>query len=399
MTKNQIMEAYDQYILSTYSRTPVIFVKGKGMVLTDISGKKYLDFFPGWGVNNVGHCHPKVMAAVRDQIGRLIHIPNNFYHPQQAKLAKEIIRWSFPGKIFFCNSGAEGCEAAIKFARAYGQGKRHEIITMKNSFHGRTLGALAATGQLKYQEGFQPLPAGFQTVAFNDLEALTAAVTEKTVAIMLEPVQGEGGVNIAGREYIQAVRALCDVKDILLIFDEVQTGMGRTGEMFAFKHYGVTPDLMVLAKALGGGLPIGALVVKEGIAGTFKPGMHASTFGGSPLVCKAALGTFKAIVADKMLKNTRVMGDYIVGELNKLKAKFPCIREVRGLGLMIGIHLNIEGKIVFEECFKNGLIINCTQGSVLRFMPALNVTKKQADKALYILEKVLAGVEKTAAAG
>ncbi len=399
MKKNQIIEDYDKYILSTYSRTPGIFVKGKGMVLTDILGKKYLDFFPGWGVNNVGHCHPKVMAAVRDQIGKLIHIPNNFYHPQQAKLAKEIIRWSFPGKVFFCNSGAEGCEAAIKFARAYGQGKRHEIITMKNSFHGRTLGALAATGQLKYQEGFQPLPTGFQSIAFNDPDALKAAVTEKTVAIMLEPIQGEGGVNIAGKDYIKELRALCDEKNILLIFDEVQTGMGRTGEMFAFKHYGVTPDLMVLAKALGGGLPIGALVVKERIAGTFKPGMHASTFGGSPLVCKAALGTFKAIVADKMLKNAREMGNYIVAELNKLKAKFPCIQEVRGLGLMIGIHLNIEGKVVFEECFKNGLIINCTQGSVLRFMPALNVTKKQADKALYILEKVLAGVEKTTAAG
>lgn len=392
MQKNQIFEAYDQYILSTYFRTPAIFVKGKGMTLIDIEGKKYLDFFPGWGVNNVGHCHPKVMAAVRDQIGKLIHIPNNFYHPSQAKLAKEIIRCSFPGKVFFCNSGAEGCEAAIKFARAYGQGRRHGIITMVNSFHGRTLGALAATGQPKYQQGFQPLPPGFKTVPFNDWDALKAAIGDDTIAIMLELVQGEGGIHVAGKEYIRQIREICTEKDILLILDEVQTAMGRTGEMFAFKHYGVTPDLMVLAKALGGGLPIGALVVKEKIAGTFKPGMHASTFGGSPLVCKAALGTFKAIFSDKMLKNARVMGAYLMEQLNALKEKLDCIREVRGLGLMLGVELKMEGKTVFEGCFNRGLIINCTQGNVLRIMPALNVTKKQADKALYILERALAAV-------
>lgn len=389
MNKTEIFQSYDNYILSTYTRTPLVFVKGKGMALTDITGKKYLDFFPGWGVNNVGHCHPKVMSAVRDQIGKLIHIPNNFYHPNQAKLAKEIIRCAFPGKVFFCNSGAEGCEAAIKFARAYGQGKRHGIITMANSFHGRTMGALAATGQAKYQQGFQPLPQGFQTVPFNDIGALKAAVNENTIAVMLELVQGEGGINIAGREYIKELRALCDEKNILLIFDEVQTAMGRTGEMFAFKHYGVTPDLMVLAKALGGGLPIGALVVKAEIAGTFKPGMHASTFGGSPLVCKAALGTFKAIFADKMLGNVKKMGPYLMEKLNALKEKFSCIEDVRGLGLMIGVQLKMEGKPVFEKCLERGLIINCTQGNILRIMPALNVTKKQIDKAVHILETVL----------
>ncbi len=402
MHKTEIFQAYDEYILSTYARTAIAFVKGKGMNLIDVTGKKYLDFFPGWGVNNVGHCHPKVMAAVRDQIGRLIHIPNNFYHAQQAKLAKEIIRWSFPGKVFFCNSGAEGCEAAIKFARAYGRGQRHEIITMANSFHGRTLGALAATGQAKYQEGFQPLPSGFKTIPFNNIDSLQAAVSGQTIAIMLELVQGEGGIHVAGKEYVQQIRELCTQEDILFILDEVQTGMGRTGEMFCFKHYGVVPDLMILAKALGGGLPIGALVVKKEIAGTFKPGMHASTFGGSPLVCKAALGTFKAIVTDKMLQNARVMGDYLTARLNKLKQQLPCIEEVRTLGLMIGIQLNFpvppgetqgktkkEGKIVFEKCLRRGLIINCTQGNVLRIMPALNVTKKQADKAVFILEQVL----------
>ena len=369
---------------------PVIFVKGKGMTLVDITGKKYLDFFPGWGVNNVGHCHPKVMSAVRDQIGTLIHIPNNFYHPHQAKLAKEIIRLSFPGKVFFCNSGAEGCEAAIKFARAYGsKTKRHEIITMTNSFHGRTLGALAATGQAKYQNGFHPLPPGFKTIPFNDIDALKTAVNDQTIAILLELVQGEGGINIAGKEYIRQIRELCTQKDILLILDEVQTGMGRTGEIFGFKHYGIEPDLMILAKALGGGLPIGALVVKRSIADVFKPGMHASTFGGSPLVCKASLGTFKAIFADKMLGNARKMGPYLIGRLNELKGKFKCIQEVRGLGLMIGIQLNIEGKGIFEACLRHGLIINCTQGNILRIMPALNVTKKQIDKAVHILEKAI----------
>lgn len=385
MTKQEIFNTYDKYILSTYTRVPYIFVKGKGSTLIDIDGKKYLDFFPGWGVNNVGHCHPKVMAGVRDQIGKLIFIPNNLYHGQQAKLAKEIIRHSFPGKVFFCNSGAEAAEGAIKLAHAYGKGERFEIITMLNSFHGRTMGAVSATGQTKYQEGFAPLVPGFKHVAFNDINALKNAITEKTVAIMLEPVQGEGGINIAGQEYLKEIRKICDEKDILLIFDEVQTGMGRTGEMFAFKHYGITPDLMTLAKSLGGGLPIGALVVKESLTSVLKPGMHASTFGGSPLICKAALGAFKAIESEKMLKNTRLMGAYLLEKLQALKKDFSCIKEIRGLGLMVGVELNIEGKNIFEECLKQGLIINCTQGKVLRLMPALNITKKQIDKAVKIL--------------
>lgn len=390
MKKTEIFENYDKYILSTYTRVPLVAIKGKGMKLTDVDGKEYLDFFPGWAVNNIGHCHPKVMAAVRDQIGTLIFVPNNFYHPAQAKLAKEIIYWSFPGKVFFCNSGAEASEAAIKFSRAYGQSKRHEIIAMQNSFHGRTLGALAATGQKKYQEGFAPLPEGFKTVPFNEIAALKSALTDKTIAIMLEPVQGEGGINIAKREYIEEIRKLCDEKNILLIFDEVQTGMGRTGEMFAFKHYGVTPDLMTLAKSLGGGLPIGALVVKEKLAATFKPGMHASTFGGSPLICKASLGVFKAIHKEGMLKNAKTMGAYLQQKLGELKQEFDCIREVRGIGLMVGAELSIEGKPIIDECFNQGLLINCTQGNILRIMPALNVTKKEIDKALRILKLALA---------
>jgi acetylornithine/N-succinyldiaminopimelate aminotransferase len=392
MNKLEILKTYDDYILSTYTRIPVIFVKGKGMTLIDITGKKYLDFFPGWGVNNVGHCHPKVMSAVRDQIGKLIHIPNNLHHPHQAKLAKIIIQNSFPGKVFFCNSGAEACEAAIKFARAYGKGDRYEIITMENSFHGRTLGALTATGQPKYQAGFAPLVPGFKTIPFNSLSALKAAITDKTIAIMFELIQGEGGINVADKNFVQEVRKICDEKNILLIFDEVQTGMGRTGEMFGFQSYKVTPDLMTLAKALGGGLPIGTLVVKKELAETFKPGMHASTFGGSPLICKASIGAFNAIQSDKMLANTKKMGAYLVDQLKKLQQKFDCIKEVRGLGLMIGVELTFEGKSIVDFCFDQGLIINCTHGNVLRLMPALNVTKKQIDKALKILENAFSHV-------
>lgn len=389
MRKVDVLNDYKDYVIESYTRTPGIFVKGKGMTLIDIDGKKYLDFFPGWGVSNVGHCHPKVMSAVRDQIGKLIHTPNNFYTPHQAKLAKEIIRQSFPGKVFFCNSGAEACEAAIKLSRFFGEGKRFEIITMEQSFHGRTLGALSATGQKKYQNGFAPLVEGFRTVPFNDINAVKAAISPATVAVMLELVQGEGGVNIAKKEYVQELRKLCDEKKLLLIIDEVQTGIGRTGEIFAYKHFGITPDIMILAKSLGGGLPIGAMVAGKNIADLLKPGTHASTFGGSHLVCKAALGVFSAIEKEKMLKNAKIMGEYAIKKFAALKSDFPCISDVRGLGLMIALELNIDGKAVAEECFNNGLIINCTQEKILRLMPALNVTKKQIDRAAAIIKKSL----------
>ncbi len=392
MKAEEIFEAYNDYILTTYTRQPVIFVKGKGSVLTDVHGKKYLDFFPGWGVSNLGHCHPKVMGAVREQIGKLIHIPNNLYNPYQAKLAKELIRIAFPGKIFFCNSGAEANEAAIKFARAYGEGKRFEIITTLNSFHGRTMGAVTATGQPKYHESFQPVLPGFKYVPFNDIAALKEAVTDKTVAIMLELIQGEGGINVASKEYMQAIKYICEAKKILFIADEVQTGMARTGEIFAYKHYGVIPDVMCLAKALGGGLPIGAMIVNKELADVFKPGMHGSTFAGSPLVCKAAIGVIKAIYAEKMIPNTKKQGLYLVGKLEALKAKHAIIKEIRGLGLMIGVELTIDGTAIFKECLKRGLIINCTQGNVLRVMPALNVTQRQINKAIHILDEAIASV-------
>ena len=390
MKKEEIFQAYKDFIMPTYTKMPYIFVKGKGMKLYDIDGKEYLDFFPGWGVGNVGHCHPAVMCAVRDQVSKLIHLPNNYFHPAQAKLAEEIIRCSFPGKVFFSNSGAEANEAAIKLARAYGRGARYEIITFENAFHGRTLATITATGQQKYQKGFEPLVEGFKTnLRLNDFESLKGAVSEKTVAVMIEVVQGEGGIHVASLDFIRNVRQFCDQKKMLLIIDEVQTGMGRTGKMFGFQHYDIVPDIITLAKSLGGGLPIGCMVAKKEIADVLQPGMHASTFGGSPIVCKAALGVFKAIHKDKMLSHATQMSAYLFKELEALKKKLKVIKEVRGLGLMCGIELTIPGKAIVEKCIGRGLLINCTHETVLRLMPALNVTKRQIDFVMRILAEVL----------
>jgi len=389
--KEEIFQAYQDYIMPTYTRLPLIFLKGKGMKLIDIDGKVYLDFFPGWGVSSLGHCHPDVVSAARDQINKLIHLPNNYLSLPQARLAKEIILQSFPGKVFFANSGAEANEAAVKLTRAYGKG-RYEIISFENSFHGRTLACLTMTGQTKYQEGFQPLPEGFKIVPFNDISAVEKAITEKTAGIILELIQGEGGINVATNDFLLALRKICDEKKILLIVDEVQTGLGRTGKMFAYEHYGIIPDIMTLAKALGGGLPIGAMIARKEIADTLTAGKHASTFGGSPLICKASLAVFKAIHKEKLLKNTLEMGGYLKEKLSALAQKYAIIKEIRGLGLMLGIELTIPGKQIVEECLKDGLLINCTHDKVLRLMPALNVTKKQADKAVGILDTVITRV-------
>jgi acetylornithine/N-succinyldiaminopimelate aminotransferase len=391
MKVDEIFKVYQDNIMPTYNKVPLIFVKGKGSRLWDINGKLYLDFFPGWGVGSLGHCHPKVMQGVRDQISKLIFVPNNYYHPFQAKLAKELIRLSFPGKVFFANSGAEANEAAIKLARRFGQG-RYEIITFQNAFHGRTLAALAATGQEKYQSGFEPMPEGFKQVKFNDLAAVKQAITDKTVAIMLELVQGEGGINVASRDFVLFLRKICDEKKLLLIIDEVQTGVGRTGKMFCYQNYGITPDLMTLAKALGGGLPIGVLIAKKELSDILTPGMHASTFGGGPVICRAALGVFKAMQKEKLLSNCQNMSKYLLERLTLLKSAYPVIKEVRGLGLMLGVELNIPGKQIVQAAIERGLLINCTHDFVLRLMPALNVTKKEINQAMDILKSILAGI-------
>jgi predicted acetylornithine/succinylornithine family transaminase len=390
MKTKEIIKDFDLFVMQTYGRYPLVVAKGKGKYVWDDKGKKYLDFFPGWAVSGLGHCHPLVVKRVKEQLNKIIHVPNNYYNLLQGKLAKEIIKNSFNGTVFFCNSGAEAIEGAIKLARKYGYPKKYEIISMKKSFHGRTLAAITLTGQPKYHKGFKPLPKGFKYVEFNNFTALKKAVTKKTAAIVIEPIQGEGGINVATKEYLKKVKALCVKNDILLIFDEVQCGMGRTGKMFAFEHYGIKPDVMTLAKTLGGGFPIGALVASKKVSQVLTPGTHASTFGGSPIVCVASLAVFEAIKKDKLLLNVNKVGSYLVKKLESLKKKYPkIIKGLRGKGLMLGIELHIEGTQLPVMALKEGLLINCTQGNILRMLPPINITKKDVDEALKLFENVL----------
>jgi len=388
----KFIQLTNDYVLNTYTRLPIVLVKGKGVKVWDSEGNEYLDFFPGWAVSGLGHCPDPVVKAIAKQAGKIIHVSNNYYNEFQGALAQKIIQYSFPGKVFFCNSGAEAVEGAFKLVRAYGNPQRNEIISMENSFHGRTLAAITATGQTKYQKGFEPLPSGFKHVAFNSIEAVKNAITDKTAAIILELIQGEGGINVAEKGYVQELRKLCDKNNILLIFDEVQTCMGRTGQIFCFKNYGVEPDCFALAKSLGGGMPIGALVVKQKYADVLKPGMHASTFGGSPIVCAAGLAAFKMIEEKNLLENTVAQGEYLFKKLNELKGKHSVIKQVRGMALMVGVELEKQGKGVVEECLKKKLLINCTHENVLRIMPPMTVGKKDIDKAIAILDEALGTV-------
>ena len=387
-----IINLCNTYVLNTYTRTPVVFVKGKGSYLWDEEGKRYLDFFPGWAVSGIGHCHKRVVNAVSRQLKEIIHVSNNYYSKPQSQLAERLSKNSFGGRVFFCNSGAEANEAAIKLARAYGSEEgRYKIITMDKSFHGRTLATLTATGQDKVKKGFAPLPEGFEHVPFNDINALKEAIDDITVAVMIEPIQGEGGINIADNDYMKELRTLCNAKDILLIFDEVQSGMGRSGKLFAYQHYDILPDAMTLAKSLGGGLPIGAMVVADKFVDCLKPGMHASTFGGSPIVSAAANAVLDAIEKDRLLENANRMGDYFLKQLNRLKRRHPkIINNIKHKALMIGIELNIEGKDIVDRCFKRGLLINCTQVNILRIMPSIAVKRSEINKAVKILSEVIA---------
>lgn len=388
----KIIAEYERFVAPTYARLPIVLVKGKGARVWDSDGREYLDFFPGWGVSGLGHCHPVVVKAVKEQAGEILHVSNNYYNLLQGQLAKKIIQHSFAGKVFFANSGAEANEAAIKLTRRYfnavKQQEKFEIITMENSFHGRTLATIAATAQLKYQQGFSPLPEGFRHVPFNDFDALISAITARTAAVMIELIQGEGGINVADKDYILKLRQLCDEKEILLIVDEVQTGIGRTGTMFCFKQFDVMPDVMSLAKSLGGGMPIGAAVIRDKYADVLQPGTHASTFGGSPIVCAAGLAVFKAIENERLLSNVKKMGDYLKGLLFALKDKYSFIKEIRGMGVMLGMELDFAGKAVIEGCIAKGLLINCTHDKILRIMPTLCVTRQEIDKAVGILDEV-----------
>ena len=395
MTQDEIIAQAEQYLMRTYSRFPLALVRGAGVYVWDAAGNRYLDFVSGLAVNALGHCHPRVVTAVRAQAGRLLHVSNLYHLELQVQLARLLVENSALDRVFFCNSGAEAVEAAIKLARKYAKKRygpeRYEIITALNSFHGRTLAAITATGQPKYQQGFEPLPAGFRYVPFNDLGALREAVGAHTCAVMLEPVQGEGGVNVADAGYLRGVRALCDEQGLLLILDEVQTGIGRTGRFFAHQHYGITPDIMTLAKALGGGFPIGAMLAREEAAAGFGPGDHASTFGGNPLACAAALATVGTILEDSFLEQVNRAAAHFRSRLAELQDRFPVIREVRGLGLLVGVELSAPvGRAVLERCRERGLLVNGIGDHVLRFLPPLIVTETELDAAVDILTAAVA---------
>ncbi len=385
-----IKTLYDKYVLPTYKKSPLVFMRGKGSYLWDADGKRYLDMFPGWGVDLFGHCPERVVKAIRKQAGLLLHVPNTYYNGPQAELAAWIAKKSFGGKSFFCNSGAEANEAAIKLARKWGSSrKRFEIVTAHQSFHGRTMAAVTATGQEKYHEGFAPLVPGFRYVPFGDIDALRAAVTEQTVGILLEPIQGEGGIRMASPEYFRQVRALCDERGLLMMLDEVQTGMGRTGKFFAYQHFGIQPDIMTLAKALGGGVAIGAMVVDKKYDQVLVPGNHASTFGGNPLACAAAVAAFETIEKEKLLDKAVRMGKLLVQGLKAIQKRCAAVRDIRGMGLMIGVELDRDGAAVVRKAMEKGLLINCTSGNVLRFLPSLRVSRQEIAKALGTFEEAL----------
>lgn len=395
MEMKKIIEEASRYVMHTYNRFPVVFKKGRGMKIWSVDGKEYLDFVGGIAVNVLGHCHEKVVIAIQKQAQRLLHISNLYHIEHQVKLAKLLCSNSFADKAFFCNSGAEANEAAIKLARKYAKehygDKKFEIITAYNSFHGRTLATVTATGQEKFQKGFEPLMPGFSYVPFNSIEALKQAVSDKTCAVMLEPIQGEGGVRMPADNYLKEVRQICNDSGALMILDEVQTGMGRTGKLFAYEHYGIEPDIMTLAKGLGGGMAIGAMLAKDKVSASFQPGNHASTFGGNPLACAAAIATLEAILDDGiMLDNGIRMSSYMFERLEQLKDAYPeRIIDVRGKGLLIAVELTRDGIPVVKSCMENGVLINCTAGNVLRFMPALIVDKKDIDMLIDVLDEAL----------
>lgn len=385
-----------KYLMNIYNRFPVMLRKGRGMKVWSSDGKEYLDFVGGIAVNCLGHCHPSVVIALQKQAQRLLHVSNLYHIEPQIKLAKLLIEHSCADKVFFCNSGAEANEAAIKLTRKYAKdhtapdSDRYEIITTFGSFHGRTLAALSATGQEKFKKGFEPLVAGFKHVPFNDVEALQKAITKHTCAVMLEPIQGEAGIKMPLEDYLKEVRQVCDEHKLLLIFDEVQTGMGRTGRLFAYEHFGVEPDIISLAKGLGGGVAIGAMLAKETVAASFQPGSHAATFGGNPLACAAAIATIQTLLEDGfILDNCKRMGNYFMKGLERIKKDFPSyIVEVRGLGLMLGMEITNPCGPIVNSCAERGVLINCTGGNVLRFTPPLIVTEREIDYLIDVLEDV-----------
>ena len=392
MRQEEIIELTTKYVMNTYSRLPVVIIRGEGCRLWDAEGNEYLDFVSGLGVCNVGHCHPKIVQAVREQVEKLIHVSNLYHIDTQALLAKILVEHSFAEKAFFCNSGAEANEAAMKLARKFSrensEKERYEIITMMNSFHGRTIATITATGQEKIQKGFAPLLDGFVYIPFNDAGALKKAITERTCAIMIEPIQGEGGINVPCDDYLHSVRDICNENDLLLIFDEVQVGMGRTGKLFAYETFNVEPDIMTLAKGLAGGIPIGVMLAKDKVAQSFSPGTHASTFGGNPIATASGIAALEILTEGEVLENCIKMGDALFTCLTALKERYGFIKEVRGKGLLIGIELDFPCQEIVKMCLAQGLIVNCTMDKVVRLLPPLVVTREEIDKAVQVLDGV-----------
>ena len=396
MKLNEIMEMDSKYYMNTFgARTPVCFEYGKGIKLYDGEGHEYVDFLGGIAVNALGHGHPALVEAIKSQAEKLIHCSSLYYIEPQARLAKLLAEHSCADRVFFANSGAEANEGAIKLARIYfkkkGMPQKYGIITLKQSFHGRTLTTVAATGQEKYQKPYAPLIPGFKHAPLNDLDALKAAIDEETCAIMMEPVQGESGVNPADTEYVKAIRKLCDEKGLLLIFDEIQTGIARTGKLFGYQHYDVEPDIFTLAKALAGGVPIGALCARDSVAAAFEPGDHGSTFGGNPLACAAGLAVMNTILEENLIANAEEIGNYLKGKLKKLSEKNPLLSEIRGLGLMIGVQLSEDSALqIKSRLFEKGFLVGSVGSNVIRLLPPLIVTKADVDSFMTAFEDILA---------
>jgi predicted acetylornithine/succinylornithine family transaminase len=390
MTSAETIAVFSQYVIGNYRRFPVCLVRGEGSYVWDAEGNRYLDFFPGWGCNLIGHCPPRVVEAVREQVGKLIHLPNTWYMEPQGLLAKALVeRSGLDAQCFFCNSGTEANEAAIKLARLNGKPNgRYKIITMLNGFHGRTFGALSATGQPKYHKGVEPMLAGFNYAPFGDLDAVAKLIDAETCAIMIEPIQGEGGINLPPPGYLEGLRMLCDEHALMLLFDEVQTGMGRTGTWFAFENFGVEPDAITLAKALAGGVACGGLLAKRKFAEKLVPGTHAATFGGNPIACAAALATIDTIEKDELLPRAAKIADGFRARFESLQKRSPLIQQLRIKGTMIGIELSVDGTPIVDECLKQRLLINCTHGNVLRLLPALNLPDAALQAGCDILEEV-----------
>ncbi len=381
----EIIATFSKYVIGNYTRYPVALVRGEGSYIWDAEGNRYLDFFPGWGCGLLGHCPPPVVEAVQKQVATLIHIPNTWYSEQQGEWAKRLSERSFGGQAFFCNSGAEANEAAIKLTRLHSPKGKYKIITFLSSFHGRTMGAISATGQPKYHEGIGPLLAGFTYAPYGDLEAVEKAIDDETAAIMIEPIQGEGGVRIPPDGFLQGLRSLCDKHGLLLIFDEVQSGFGRTGDWFAYQTFNVVPDILTVAKAVCGGLAGAAMLAKKEIAPSLKPGTHAATYGGNPIAAAAGIAAIEMIEKEGLLEKAKKLGAHFLRRFRELAETTDVIKDVRGIGVMIGIELAVEGAPIVNKCMEKGLLINCTQGNVLRLLPAMNMPPNLADEGIDIL--------------